>query len=285
MSLWEAPGKLNLSLLVHPRRPDGFHPIESMVQTVEWCDILDIEDGADERDRFATTHPDLDPEDNLVVKALTAVRARGDLPPQIVTLEKSLPIAAGMGGGSSDAAATVAAAGLRAGLNSEDLADIAVQLGADVPLFLTGGTLRLGGIGEQVYPLPELSGLAVAVVVPEFGLDTVDVYRAWDHLEGPVGEALPVRVVPPPLRDGMPLRNDLLPAALHIEPGLGDFMAEIRAVWGQPLAMTGSGSACFGYFPAVDEAVDAAASVAHLCSMAHGVDLRSRGVAVCIGAP
>lgn len=279
MSRWEAPGKINFSLLVHQPRSDGYHPVDSLVQTVEWCDHLEIEDSGDGEDRFATTDSDIDPEDNLVTRALEEVRALGDLPPLSVTLEKSLPIASGMGGGSSDAAAVLVATGRRAGLDTDDLIGIGVGLGTDVPLFLTGGTLRLSGIGDQIEPHPALSGFAVAVVVPGFGLDTVEVYRVWDRLGGPVGEELPVREVPPQLREEGPLRNDLLPAALAIVPDLGDFIAEVRATWGQAVAMTGSGSACYGLFPTEDEAAGAAASVADICAMANGVELRPHGVA------
>jgi 4-diphosphocytidyl-2-C-methyl-D-erythritol kinase len=279
MGRWEAPGKLNLALLVHSPRPDGYHPIESLVQTVEWCDLLDIEDAVEGRDRFSTDAAGIDPEDNLVLRALAAVRRLVDLPPQLISLDKNLPIAAGMGGGSSNAASMLVAAGKRAGLDPELVKGIALPLGADVPLFLTGGTLLIGGIGEMIDPRPPLTGFAMAVVAPGFGLDTGEVYRTWDRLQGPVGETLLDSQVPPQLREGIPLRNDLTPAAIHLEPDLGDFMSEVRAIWGQPVTMTGSGSACFGFFPTVEEATDAASAIDHLCSVTRGVALRSYGVA------
>jgi 4-diphosphocytidyl-2-C-methyl-D-erythritol kinase len=159
------------------------------------------------------------------------------------------------------------------------MAEVALGLGADVPLFLVGGTLVMSGIGEVLDPKPPIEGLAFAVVVPEFRLDTAEVYRAWDRLEGPVGEALPDRSLPPALRGGMPLRNDLLPAAIAVEPMLAEFMAEVRDRWSQPVALTGTGSGCFGVFNALDEASDAAATVADLCSDALGTVPRPRGVA------
>jgi 4-diphosphocytidyl-2-C-methyl-D-erythritol kinase len=160
------------------------------------------------------------------------------------------------------------------------LPGIATRIGADVPLFLTGGTLRMGGVGDVITLLRPLDGFAVAVAVPPFGLSTVEVYRRWDQLEGPTGLALDPREAPPSLRDGMPLRNDLLPAALSVEPLLGDFMADLKEAWGIPVSLTGSGSGCFGYFTTVEEASDAAQAVVSISEVGRGVGLRRRGVAM-----
>ena len=137
----------------------------------------------------------------------------------------------------------------------------------------------MSGIGEVIDGEEPLQGFAVAIAVPEFELATAEVYRRRDELEGPVGELVPDALLPPPLRDGMPIRNDLAPAALSLEPRLGDFMADLRSVWNGVVCMTGSGSGCFGYFGTVGEAEDAAAAVSHLASVAVGVELRDRGVA------
>jgi 4-diphosphocytidyl-2-C-methyl-D-erythritol kinase len=280
MTRVEAPGKLNLSLLVEPPAPNGYHPLDSLVQTVEWCDILELETVDDNTDQVTVTGADIDPDDNLVVKALREVRVGRHLAWQRVQLEKKLPVAAGLGGGSSDAAATVLAAGHLLGLDRPTMTEIADRLGADVPLFLTGGTLRMGGFGEKIQSLQALDGLAFAIAVPDFGLLAVDVYRRWDEMEGPVGVELSAHSTPPQLRGGMPLRNDLLPAAMSLEPRLSDFMAELRAAWGIGVSLTGSGSACFAYFPDLTEAVDAAAAVASMCAVSRGVDIRGRGVVV-----
>lgn len=279
MTTWEAPAKLNLSLLVSPPRQDGYHPIESLVQTIDWCDTLDFEDVDERSDVVDIDHPAIDPERDLVTRALAAVRARRPFPTQRVRVTKDLPVGAGLGGGSSDAAAALLAAGGLAGLDKSEVADLAVGLGADVPLFLVGGTLLMTGIGEVIDPQRPLQGLAFAVAVPDFRLDTAEVYRTWDRLEGPMGEPLPDSALPPSLRGGMPLRNDLLPAAAAVEPLLTEFMAEVRSRWGQPVALTGSGSACFGIFASVDEAEDASTAVSDLCSEALGAALRLRGVA------
>jgi 4-diphosphocytidyl-2-C-methyl-D-erythritol kinase len=276
---WEAPAKLNLSLLVGPPRPDGYHPVTSLIQTIEWTDLLEFKDIDDSADQLELDHEELDADDNLVLRALAEARAMLSFPPQLVRLDKQIPVGAGLGGGSSDAAATLMAARSRSGMSAADTEAIAARLGADVSLFLIGGTMTVSGIGEIVSPMRPLADVAFAVVVPPFRLETAAVYAAWDRLGGPVGETMEIRSVPPLLRDGMPIRNDLLPAAFDVEPDLAEFMAEVRAVWGQPVALTGSGSACFGFFPTADEAQDAAESVAHLCDESRGVPPRPNGAA------
>lgn len=272
---YSAPAKLNISLHVRPPSEDGFHPIESLVQTVEWCDWLTVEPFEDYRFSMA---PPSDFEDNLADRAWRAVASTYEVPPARLMLSKELPTAAGLGGGSSDAAAALLAATRHAGLARRVALDTAPDLGADVPLFLEGGTLVMSGRGEILEPQNSLRGFCAAVVVPGFELATSDVYGKWDELEGPEGEVTPDRLLPPPLRGGMPVRNDLLPAALAFEPLLGDFMADVRATWEVPVFLTGSGSACFGFFPSLGEAEDAALTIPGTRA-SHGVELRPIGVA------
>lgn len=274
MSVYEAPAKLNLSLLVSPPGKDGYHPLESLVQTVEWCDRLIVTPSEDGGDTIVS-----DIEDNLVERGVAEMRKEGEVPPLVIELEKTLPVAAGLGGGSSDAAATLLAASDLTRRGRDGLADVARRVGADVALFLTGGTLMMRGVGDEIEPMAPLAGFAVGVVVPEFGLGTKQVYERWDRLEGPTGPVVPDQRLPPRLRGRMPMRNDLLPAALDVEPRLGDFMADVASVWDSAVCLTGSGSACFGYFPTVEEASDAVLAVAHLCRDARGVMLRDHGVA------
>jgi 4-diphosphocytidyl-2-C-methyl-D-erythritol kinase len=247
------------------------------VQTIEWCDRLTAHEG-DSEDALEILGPDIDPDENLILIALEKARARAHVPPLSLTLEKNLPIAAGLGGGSSDAAATLRLAAELGDLSEEQVAGVASEVGADVPLFLKGGSLMMAGVGEVLTSVEPLTDFVVAVVVPGFGLATADVYRRWDEMEGPLGEVITNQMLPPSLRDGMPIRNDLVPAALDIESRLGDFIADIRAVWGTAVSMTGSGSACFGYFASVTEASDAAAAVEGLCETTVGVRLRDIGV-------
>ena len=278
MTNYEAPAKLNLSLLVSPRRSDGLHPLESLVQTIAWCDQLNVEEGEGE-DTLEITGAEIDVGENLVLKALKVARTRGSVPTLSFSLEKHLPIGAGLGGGSSDAAAALKAAVDMGGLSESLAIEIAPEVGADVALFFTGGSLLMTGVGETVAAIEPLEGFSVAIAVPRFGLATADVYKRWDEMEGPRGDVVANARLPPQLREGMPMRNDLLPAALDIEPRLGDFIADLREMWGTAVSMTGSGSACFGYFGSTAEAEDAASSVTDLCDMAVGVGLRSHGVA------
>jgi len=271
---YEAPGKLNLSLLVSPPAGDGYHPLESLVQTVEWCDLLTVRRSEEGRDTL-----DSDIEDNLVEKSIAEIRKTVTVPPLAMVLEKSLPVAAGLGGGSSDAAAALLAAADVSVTPRSELPAVANRIGADVTLFLTGGTLMMRGVGYDIEPVAPLADFAVAIVVPDFGMGTKEVYQRWDLLEGPVGPPVPDYLLPPSIRGGMPMRNDLLPAALDLEPRLGDFMADVASVWASSVSLTGSGSACFGYFATADEATDAADAVDHLTRMSRGVALRDHGVA------
>lgn len=278
MRQYEAPAKLNLSLHVFSPRADGYHPVHSLVQTIEWCDLLTLDEGADE-DTFEITGLDLDREDNLVPRALQAVRALATVPPLALDLDKQIPLRAGLGGGSSDAAATLRALADLVGLDKGTVAETARGLGADVLALLEGGTLEVTGIGEELERMRALEETAFAVAVPDFGLSTVDVYRRWDEMKGPEGEAIPDSTLPPSLRGGMPMRNDLLPAALDLEPSLGDFMADLRSLWAVPISMTGSGSACFAYFTSPDEASDAATSASTMATVTKGAAPRPWGVA------
>lgn len=272
MTVYEAPAKLNLSLLISPPRSDGYHPLISLVQTIEWCDRLEVDawEGHDELES--------DIEDNLVTRALALAREFGTVPPLRLRLAKDIPMGAGLGGGSSDAAAALLAAADFGELARADLPGAASRVGADVSLFLTGGTLMMSGAGEKIEEALPARDFAVAVVVPEFGLSTKDVYDRWDRLEGPEGDPVADDQLPPSLRSRMPMRNDLLPAARDVEPLLGDFMADVRSIWAAPVCLTGSGSACFGYFASLDEATDAASAVSHLAREARGVSLRDHGV-------
>lgn len=275
MTVFEAPAKLNLSLLVSPpRRSDGYHPLASLVQTIEWCDLLEVRPGEGKEELVS------DIDDNLVVKALSKAREFGTVPPLHIELHKNIPMEAGLGGGSSDAAAALLAASRFGDLAPASLSEIAGRIGADVALFLTGGTLMMTGVGDEIETVSAATGFAVAVVVPSFGLATKEVYRRWDEMDGPEATQIDDRSLPPSIRGRMPMRNDLLPAALSVEPLLGDFISDIGAVWGVPVSLTGSGSACFGYFASVEEAADAASSVAHLSSRSVGMSLRDSGVRV-----
>jgi len=214
-----ARAKLNLDLEVVGRTDDGFHQLRTTFQAIDLHDLLEIE-AADET-TFTASGFDVAPTKNSVIAAHDALEhaAKRKLPARIV-LHKRIPPGSGMGGASSDAAATLRSLKIMFGLDL-DLTPIATQLGSDVPFFLTGGRAHAEGRGEKVAPLPFRPGW-FAIAWPGIELLTADVYRAWDEVKGE-----------PP--------NHLRRAAEHVEPRLMDFAKKLGAGW----QMTGSGSAFF----------------------------------------
>ena len=278
MSVWLAPAKVNLTLMVGSRSASGLHPVRSLIQTIDWCDRLTVVEG--EEDRLEIEGADLpDRGDNLVWKAVSALEKEAGVkrPPLRITLKTRLPVGAGLGGGSADAAAALIALGDLLGVSSEKLRMAAASIGSDVPAALLGGTVWAEGFGERVARLPGLSGFAVAVVVPPFPLLTSDVYRMWDDLSEPRGREFPSRYLPPALRRSTPIRNDLTPAALRLRPDLGDLVEAVAGQWERPVAMSGSGSSLFSFFVDAEEAAGAAREAEGLASAAVGAELFSHG--------
>jgi 4-diphosphocytidyl-2-C-methyl-D-erythritol kinase len=230
-----ARAKLNLDLRVIGRRDDGFHDLYTTFQAVDLHDLIDIQPAT--KTRFEVEGFELDPEDNSVVKAHRKVEqaANRQLPVNI-RVHKRIPPGSGMGGASSDAAATLKA--LTTMFNLElDLHAIAEQLGSDVPFFLNGGRARAEGRGEKLIAL-ETGPAWFAIAWPGFGLSTGDVYGAWDEVKG----------------EGP---NELRRAAEHVDPRLTKFAESLGPGW----QMTGSGSA---FFRVADNHKDAEAAVADL---------------------
>lgn len=278
MSAWLAPAKVNFSLMVGPRSASGLHPVRSLIQTLDWCDRLTLVEA--QEDRLEIEGADLpDGEENLVWRAVAALEKEAGLrrPPLRITLQKRLPVGAGLGGGSADAAAVLTALGEMLGVAPVKLQNAAALIGSDVPAALSGGTVWAEGFGEEVARLPGLSGFAVAVVVPHFPLLTADVYRTWDDLSEPRGREFPSRFLPPSLRRSAPIRNDLTPAALRLRPELGDLMEAVAGEWERPVAMSGSGSSLFSFFVDVEEAAGAAQEVEGLASVTVGAGLFPHG--------
>ena len=276
MSVWEAPAKINLSLELGPRDDSGKHPLRSLVQCLDWFDLLTFEE--DDEDRLVIDGADLpDDGENLVWKAIHELR-QGRSPQLAIRLDKQLPVAAGLGGGSSDAAASLAAFADLTGADDQSVLRAAEAVGSDVSLFLQGGLQWMEGYGERLTREKRVIELAVAVAVADVELPTSVVYRTWDDLDGPKGEELEGRQLPPPLRELGPLRNDLTPAAYKLRPELRDFAAELSEAWGQPVLMSGSGPSFFGFFADYLEASDAAAAAPRGCRARQAANLRRRGV-------
>jgi len=264
-----APAKLNLYLHVTGRRPDGYHVLDSLVAFAGCGDVLRAEDAP--ALSLRVTGPlaaGLDTEaDNLVLRAARALAAEaGTAPLAALTLEKHLPVASGIGGGSADAAAAlrVLCALWRLKLDPAVLDRIALRLGADVPVCLHGRPARMGGIGEVLTPAPPLPPCAVLLVNPGVAVPTAAVFQARTGAFSVV----------PRLPDGWTdaaamaadlaaLRNDLEGPARALCPGIADVLSIIAAQPGCLLArMSGSGATCFGLFAETVAAEHAAGQVA-----------------------
>ena len=188
------PAKLTLSLRVNSRRADGYHLIDAEMVSVDLCDEIVISDGSGLKIRSSDSGFEVPKnENNLVNRALDLLGRTAE-----VTIDKRIPSGAGLGGGSSNAAAVLRWAGF-----SDPVA--AASLGADVAFCLLGGRARVQGIGEILQPLPHLER-EMTLLIPPIGVSTEDVYQAWDDLGSPVGDH----------------GNDLEPAALIVEPELGE---------------------------------------------------------------
>ncbi len=176
-----APAKINLGLAVGPVRPDGRHDLVTVMQAITLCDELELTDGGAE-DRVDC--PGIEGE-NLALEALTALRERSgwDGPGQHLRIDKRIPVAAGLAGGSSDAAAALALAAVRAGIADEDLVrEVARDLGSDVAGLLSPGRWLAAGAGDELEELPSPVGLWVLVLPADHGLSTADVYARADEI-------------------------------------------------------------------------------------------------------
>jgi 4-diphosphocytidyl-2-C-methyl-D-erythritol kinase len=253
-----APAKVNLFLHVGGPDAEGYHPISSLMLFADVGDRVTLQ--AADAPSFATPGRfggEIPPgDDNLVVRATQALHARlgGPVPPFRLVLDKALPIAAGLGGGSSDAGAALRL--LRQGLASDlpdaDLEAVAASLGADGAACLWGAPVMAQGRGERLSPAPALPELHAVLVNPLVPSPTGAVYRAYDAAVAPEGEA------PPPLLDGLAsveevcawlaafTRNDLQAPAVALEPRIGQVLDLLAGEPETLLArMSGSGATCF----------------------------------------
>ena len=256
-----AYAKINLSLQVRAVDVGRLHPIRGLFQSVDWSDRLRLAHADEDSVAGPRGGEVIDGVANLAWRAVTAVRAHvGDASPLSLILRKSIPVAAGLGGGSADAAAGLALAGRILGSDTEALTGLASTLGSDVPFCLVGGKAVVGGSGERVDRLEGGDTYGLALVVPPVELSTAAVYRSWDQLEGPTGLFVEGRDLPPSLRDYGPLSNDLYPAAVDTDPAVEEWRAELAALWDRVVLMTGSGPTLFAFFLDREEA-DAALAV------------------------
>jgi 4-diphosphocytidyl-2-C-methyl-D-erythritol kinase len=236
----KAHAKLNLSLAVGRRRDDGFHNVDTIVQTIELADLLTIR----RRRRGVRVSNDaaIPPGEDLCFRAATVVLgAKGVHSGVSIEVRKRVPLGAGLGGGSSDAAATARAVDLLypPRLPPEHLAALCARLGSDVPLFLTGGRVRATGRGEQVAETRPTPGEWYVVLIPPFSCSTREVYAAHrSHRQEPGDKQSALAFG----------RNDLLLAATECFPALTEYVDAVRSPDALYSGLTGSGSACYAAF-------------------------------------
>jgi len=256
-----APAKLNLCLYLGPRRDDGLHEIRSIVCPLTLADriVASDRDDVDEVICPGVEGP------NLAARALRALRARGwSRPPVRIEIEKRIPVAAGLAGGSADAAAVLRMGGGEV----EGLGEIAAELGADVPSQLDPRFALVGGAGEAVEPLPPPRDFAVVLVPAAEGLATVEVYAEADRLGLGRGARELERIeselrgvaskAASPLTYCELLVNDLAEAALSLRPEIGEALAALEGIGAAAALVSGSGPTAFGLFEHVAAAERAA---------------------------
>ena len=250
-----AYAKVNLDLRVLGTRADGYHELRTVFQSIDLHDTLTC---AERPGPFGLTCRragiPLD-QTNLVWKAAaalwTALGRPGEPRDTVVRLEKGIPMQAGLGGGSADAAAALLGlARLWGGVPLTLLREVAAGIGADVPFFMSGGTALGLGRGEEIYPLVDLPAHWIVIVRPPFGVSTAEAY-AWYDDDRAAGlrepRELQILPVPWPTRAAQMI-NDLEPPVLRRHPEIGALKAALREAGAVAAAMSGSGSAVFGLF-------------------------------------
>jgi 4-diphosphocytidyl-2-C-methyl-D-erythritol kinase len=265
-----APAKINLYLHVLGRRADGFHELDSLVAFADIADVVAVRpadtlsltvDGPFAGELVGAA------DENLVLRAARLLASRAGVAAHAAfALTKTLPIASGIGGGSSDAAAALRAltALWRLELGDRELAGIAGDLGADVPVCLLGQTAWLGGIGERLEPGPALPPLGIVLVNPRLALPTPAVFKARRGNFSSSGrfEERPADAAALAALLGS-RRNDLTEAAIGIVPEIAEILRALEASDGVLLArMSGSGATCFALYDGIEAARHAAEALA-----------------------
>lgn len=253
-----APAKINLTLHVTGRRDDGYHLVDSLVAFADFGDVVSVAPAPETR--LTVTGPKSrgvpTDDSNLVVRAARLLGITAD-----IHLEKHLPAAAGIGGGSSDAAAVVRALCDMTGIALTAPSEL-LELGADVPVCLSPGLSRMRGIGDQLDPLPQRTPMPMVLINPGVDVPTGPVFSALSSRDNaPMSWPMP--------RDDtdwvawlMQQRNDLQPPAQHIAPVIGDVLGALQVQPGCLLArMSGSGATCFALMDSVNTRENAAAAL------------------------
>ncbi len=270
----QAPAKLNLCLFLGSRREDGLHELCSLFEPLALADEIEV--GEAERDAVLCAGVE---GENLAARALTELRERGwEAPPLRVEIEKRIPVAAGLGGGSADAAAVLRLAvpgssfpdsGKKA--PAPDLPALAARLGADVPSQLAPSLALVRGAGERVERLPDPEPHAVVLLPGGGGLGTAEVFAEADRLGLGRSDAELDRLATDlreaassgasPLDYAELLANDLEPAACSLRPEIGEALDALHATGAPLVFMSGSGPTAVGVFPSLARSKSAAAEI------------------------
>ena len=246
-----APAKINLTLHVTGRREDGYHLLDSLVVFAETGDVVHLAPGPLSLTITGPFAAGLESDsDNLCLRAARLAGAE-----VAITLEKNLPVASGIGGGSADAAAVLRGLGANPPLPE--------RLGADVPVCLAGRPVRMRGLGEILDPVPQLPPLALVLVNPGKGLSTPAVFRVLDRRDNPPMPALPDFPDTAALVGFLQTcRNDLEAPAITLLPEIATCLEALRDQGALLARMSGSGATCFGIFADLDQARAAALALA-----------------------
>ena len=263
----QAHSKINLSLDITGKRPNGYHDVRMIMQSLALCDDLQFEEIEEGRGIALITDNEMLNEeqnngtDNLIIKAARLLEAETNRKFNVkITLSKYIPIAAGMAGGSADAAATLRGLNrlFSLGLNYDELRQMAVKIGADVPFCIEGGLCFAEGIGEVLTPLTPLPSFPTVICKPNVFVSTKDVYTAFDALENHEHPDVDKMLSAIEKYDGMEvaklLKNILEPVTVSMHPVIKEIekdMLELNAV---NAIMTGSGPTVFGLFTSIKDA-------------------------------
>ncbi|MGC8666643.1 MAG: 4-(cytidine 5'-diphospho)-2-C-methyl-D-erythritol kinase [Chthonomonadales bacterium] len=247
--------KVNFTLDVLSRRPDGYHNIASVMQTVSLADCLELEEVEEPGVRLQCDAPGIPHDDtNLACRAAAAaLRKSGSGRGVLIRLIKRIPVQAGLGGGSSNAAAALRGVNqlLDLGLTTEELAELASDLGSDVPFFLTGGTASVRGRGDRVTALPDAPQLWFIIAMPAVHVSTQRAYQALDALPHRVSarstRSMEALVAARDLqRIASRMTNDFEQVVLAEEPAVAVAMDDLLMARARNARLCGSGSAVFG---------------------------------------
>jgi 4-diphosphocytidyl-2-C-methyl-D-erythritol kinase len=269
----EAYAKINLGLAVHSRRADGYHEIETVFQTVSLSDTLRIRPSGSGADALLTSGLDVPCDGrNLALKALAHLRARRAVPPVVIELTKRIPVAAGLGGGSSDAAAALVGVRALYDLDADDdtLAEAALETGSDVPYFMTGGAAVGRGRGEVLEPLGGSVAAFFALVALDQAISAAEAYRRVRI--GLTDDTRFIRLICSAIRERDPeglahaLRNDLEPGVVSLCPRVNAVKQALERSGALGTLMSGSGPTVFGVF---QEEAQARAAVSNLRERGH----------------